>query len=94
MRIFEQLAARRPWAEEERLVLDQVQRLADEVIAPAAAGFDRSGEFQFSFGATSAGIGDMTRPRSIAFDSEGHVYVTDAMPISSYVLPIVYFSTS
>jgi alkylation response protein AidB-like acyl-CoA dehydrogenase len=45
MRIFEQLRARRPWAEDERLVLDQVRRLAGEVVEPAAAGYDRSGEF-------------------------------------------------
>jgi len=45
MRIFDQLAARRPWAEDERLVLDQLQRLADEVIAPAAADHDRTGDF-------------------------------------------------
>ena len=45
MRIFEQLGARRAWAEDETLVLDQVHRLSDEIIAPAAAEFDRRGEF-------------------------------------------------
>ena len=37
------------------------------------------GEFRFSFGATPDGIGAMARPRDIAFDSDGNVYVTDAM---------------
>ena len=45
MQIFERLERRRDWSEEERLVLDQVQRLADEVIAPNAAEADRSGAF-------------------------------------------------
>jgi alkylation response protein AidB-like acyl-CoA dehydrogenase len=45
MRIFDQLSRSRAWEEDERLVLDQVRRIADGVIAPAAAGYDRSGEF-------------------------------------------------
>ncbi len=45
MDIFEQLAATRRWNEEERIVLDQVSRLADEVIAPNAKRFDSTGEF-------------------------------------------------
>ncbi|MCB1742321.1 MAG: acyl-CoA dehydrogenase family protein [Gammaproteobacteria bacterium] len=45
MRIFDQLAGHRAFEEDERLILDQVQRVADEVIAPAAAELDRSGEF-------------------------------------------------
>jgi len=45
MRLFEQMARHRDWAEDERLVLDQVRRLADERIAPAAAEHDRSGAF-------------------------------------------------
>ncbi len=48
MRLFEQIARERQWAEDERLVLDQVQRLADEVIAPAAAEHDRTGEFPWA----------------------------------------------
>jgi acyl-CoA dehydrogenase len=45
MKIFEQLERQRHWNEDERMLLDQVQRLADQVIAPAAAHYDRSGEF-------------------------------------------------
>jgi alkylation response protein AidB-like acyl-CoA dehydrogenase len=45
MTILDQIARRRVWAEDERLVLDQVQRVADDVIAPNAEKYDRSGEF-------------------------------------------------
>ena len=45
MDLLERLRARRRWDEDERIVLEQVRRLADETIAPAAAGYDRSGEF-------------------------------------------------
>ena len=45
MKIFEQLGKSRNWNDEERLVLDQVQRMADEVIAPNAEKLDESGEF-------------------------------------------------
>jgi len=45
MSIFEQIQDRRNWSEEECIVLDQVQRLADDQIAPRAEHFDRSGEF-------------------------------------------------
>jgi alkylation response protein AidB-like acyl-CoA dehydrogenase len=45
MKIFEQLERRRDWGEDERLILEQVQRLASEVIAPAAEHHDRSGDF-------------------------------------------------
>ena len=45
MKMIEQIRQRRPWSEEERLVLDQVQRLADEVIAPNAARYDEAAEF-------------------------------------------------
>ena len=45
MKIFEQLDRSRRWNEEERAILDQVARLADETIAPNAARFDESGEF-------------------------------------------------
>jgi alkylation response protein AidB-like acyl-CoA dehydrogenase len=45
MRIFEQLERRRQWSEEEQAILDAVQRVADEVIAPSAAAHDKSGEF-------------------------------------------------
>jgi len=45
MKIFETQRRHRQWSEDERLVLDQVQRLADELIAPNAARYDASGEF-------------------------------------------------
>lgn len=45
MKLFEQLAASRGWTDEEQLILAQVQRVADEIIAPNAARFDDSGEF-------------------------------------------------
>lgn len=45
MGIFENLAQRRAWSEEDNLVLEQVKRLADEVIAPRAEHYDKTGEF-------------------------------------------------
>ena len=43
--VLQRLDRRRGWSEEERLVLDQVRRLARETIAPRAAEHDRSGAF-------------------------------------------------
>ena len=45
MKILDQIHQQRNWSEEERIVLDQVQRLADEQIAPKAAAYDKSGDF-------------------------------------------------
>lgn len=45
MKVFEQLERRKRWSEDEALVLDQVRRLADTVIAPNAEHYDRTGEF-------------------------------------------------
>jgi len=45
MKLFDQLARQRNWPAEERLVLDQVQKIADEIIAPNAARFDETGEY-------------------------------------------------
>ena len=45
MRIFEQIQRHRKWSEEERLLLESVRRLADDVIAPRAEAHDRSAEF-------------------------------------------------
>jgi acyl-CoA dehydrogenase len=45
MRIFEQLERRRAFPEDERLVVDTVRRLADDVIAPRAASYDESADF-------------------------------------------------
>jgi len=45
MKIFDQLARQRNWPEEERIVIDQVQKIADEIIEPNAARFDETSEF-------------------------------------------------
>ena len=45
MKLFEQLDERRTFSEEERALLASVQRVADEVVAPNAAGCDRNGAF-------------------------------------------------
>ncbi len=45
MRLFEQLARQRSWPEEERIVLDQVRKVADDVIAPNAARFDETSQY-------------------------------------------------
>ena len=45
MTVFDRLQAQRSWAEEEQLVLDQVSRVAADVIAPAAAAYDKSGGY-------------------------------------------------
>jgi alkylation response protein AidB-like acyl-CoA dehydrogenase len=45
MKLFEQLERSRAWSEDERMVLDQVRRLASEVIAPRAEHYDHTGEF-------------------------------------------------
>lgn len=45
MKIFETQRHRRQWSEDERLVLDQVQRLANDLIAPNAEHADRTGDF-------------------------------------------------
>jgi acyl-CoA dehydrogenase len=45
MSIFEQMARHRNWAEDERIILDQVGRVCNDIIARNAERFDRSGEF-------------------------------------------------
>ncbi|WP_206935511.1 acyl-CoA dehydrogenase family protein [Roseococcus thiosulfatophilus] len=45
MGVFERLAARRRFTEDEAMVLDQVRRLCTDQIAPRAAALDLSGEF-------------------------------------------------
>jgi alkylation response protein AidB-like acyl-CoA dehydrogenase len=45
MGVFERLAARRRFTEDEAMVLDQVRRLCADQIAPRAAALDLSGEF-------------------------------------------------
>src|SRR5258708_3287510 len=45
MNILEKINRRRNWSDEELQILAQVQRMADEVIAPRAAQVDATGEF-------------------------------------------------
>lgn len=45
MNIFDRLSYGADWNEEERLLLEQVQKVADEVIAPHAEQADATGEF-------------------------------------------------
>jgi len=45
MKILDQLEQRRAWSDDEVLIRKSVRRLCDDVIAPAAAEYDRSGEF-------------------------------------------------
>ena len=48
MKLLERIHANRRWSEDERIVLDQVQRIADEVIAPNAARYDETAEFPWA----------------------------------------------
>jgi alkylation response protein AidB-like acyl-CoA dehydrogenase len=48
MKVFDQLESRRKWDENERLILDQVDRMVEEVIAPNAARIDKMGEFPWA----------------------------------------------
>ncbi len=45
MKLFEKVSRARNWNEDERQILDMVQRVADEVIAPNAARIDETGAF-------------------------------------------------
>ncbi|MFQ5955207.1 MAG: acyl-CoA dehydrogenase family protein [Kiloniellales bacterium] len=45
MKVFEQLTRRRTWSEEERLILANLSRLADELLAPRAPEYDRTAAF-------------------------------------------------
>jgi alkylation response protein AidB-like acyl-CoA dehydrogenase len=45
MNVFSQLERRRNWSEDERILLDQVRRIAEEVIAPNAARYDAEETF-------------------------------------------------
>jgi len=57
MKIFDQLECKRAWEPEERAILDAVRRVADEVIAPKAAGFDKSGDFPWTTVEALNGLG-------------------------------------
>jgi len=45
MKMFDKVLASRQWNEEERMILEQVQRMVDKVIAPNAEHIDATGEF-------------------------------------------------
>ncbi|WFP65564.1 MULTISPECIES: acyl-CoA dehydrogenase family protein [unclassified Mesorhizobium] len=45
MKFLDQLERRRGWSSDERMVLDQVRRLCQELIGPSAEHHDRTGEF-------------------------------------------------
>lgn len=45
MNMYDKLQRARSWSDDERAILDQVQRMTDEVIAPNAAHIDATGEF-------------------------------------------------
>ena len=45
MKLFEKVLAARNWNDEERQILDQVQRMVNEVVADNAAHIDRTSEF-------------------------------------------------
>src|SRR5690606_14480883 len=45
MKLFDKVSHARNWNDEERQILDQVQRMVDEVIAPNAEHIDATGEF-------------------------------------------------
>jgi sugar lactone lactonase YvrE len=42
-------------------------------------GLDRSGAFQYAIGKLGDGEGEMFRPKDVAIDSEGHVYVVEGL---------------
>lgn len=48
MKIFDQIEQRRAWSSDEVLIRDSVRRLCDEVIAPSATEYDRTGEFPWA----------------------------------------------
>lgn len=41
--------------------------------------FDKNGGFQYSIGKIGDHVGAMFRPKGVAFDSEGHLYVVDGL---------------
>ncbi len=45
MKLFEQLARQRRWHDEERIVLDQIRKVANDVIAPNAARYDETSDY-------------------------------------------------
>lgn len=45
MKSFERFEGNRNWTAEESILLDQISRLAEEALAPRAAGYDERKEF-------------------------------------------------
>ena len=41
--------------------------------------FDRAGTYRFSVGAVGDALGQVFRPKGVAFDSEGHLYVVEGL---------------
>jgi len=48
MKLLNKIQTARAWNGEERMILDQVQRMVDEIIAPNAAHIDATGEFPWA----------------------------------------------
>lgn len=48
MKLLDRTLAARRWSDEERMILESVQRVVDDVIAPAAASVDARGKFPWS----------------------------------------------
>jgi len=60
------------------LLLDGPNLLVVDAMNFRVQAFDRSGAFKYSIGKIGDSIGAMFRPKSVAVDSEGHLYVADA----------------
>ncbi|WP_011582262.1 MULTISPECIES: acyl-CoA dehydrogenase family protein [Chelativorans] len=48
MQLLEQINAARKWNDDERAVIDQVERMVEKVIRPNAAAYDESGDFPWA----------------------------------------------
>jgi acyl-CoA dehydrogenase len=57
MNVFDTLERQRNWSEDERLVLDQVRRVVEDVIGPRAGEIDRTGAFPWDNVRALNGIG-------------------------------------
>ena len=91
MKVFDQLARQRNWPEEERIVLDQVQKVADEIIEPNAARFDETSEFPWESVNALMALG-MTRLRVVKlFTLEGGLHSVFALAVGAlYGTPLFY----
>ncbi|ODT22615.1 MAG: acyl-CoA dehydrogenase [Kaistia sp. SCN 65-12] len=57
MKIFSQLERKRAWEPEEQAILDAVQAVVNDVVAPNAAAYDKSGEFPWKSVEALNGLG-------------------------------------